>query len=49
MCARMHVSRGGAEREREREREAERIPSKLCTVSMETDMGLDLTNCEIAL
>ena len=48
MCARMHVSRGGAERGREREREAERIPSKLCTVSMEPDMGLDLTNSEIA-
>ena len=43
------------EREREREREQrrgrergkERIPSRLCTVSAEPNMGLDLTNCKI--
>ena len=33
--------------ERERERERERIPSRLCTNSVEPDTGLDLTNCEI--
>ena len=33
------VSRGKAERET--------IPNRLCTVSMEPDMGLDLTNHEI--
>ena len=37
--------RGGAERETERERE--RIPSRLCTVSAEPNMGLELMNCEI--
>ena len=37
------------ERERERERETERyrIPSRLCTVSVEPDVGLELTNGEI--
>ena len=43
------------ERERERvqagegqgERERERIPSRLCTVSTEPDVGLDPTNQEI--
>ena len=40
---RERVSRGGAERERGRER----IPSRLCTVSTETDVGFDPTNCEI--
>ena len=40
-----NVSRGGAEREGERERA--RIPSRLCTVSTEPDIGLEPTNCEI--
>ena len=35
-------AQGGAERERR-----ERIPSRLRTVSMEPDVGLDLTNHEI--
>ena len=30
-----------------REQRRERIPSRLCTVSAEPDVGLDLTNCEI--
>ena len=34
-------SRGGAERE------GERIPSRLCAVSVELDAGIDPTNCEI--
>ena len=34
---------GGAEREWERER----IPSRLCAVSMEPDVGLEPTNCDI--
>ena len=34
------VNRGGAERE-------ERIPSRLCAVSAELDVGLNLTNREI--
>ena len=33
--------------ERQRERGRERIPSRLCTVSTESDVGLELTNCEI--
>ena len=37
----MHMNGGGAERE------GERIPSRLCTVSTEPDMGLKLTNHEI--
>ena len=37
------MGRGGAEREEERER----IPSRLCTVITETDVGLEPTNCEI--
>ena len=41
----MRVSGGGAESERERE--GERIPSRLCTVSPEPNMGLNLTNREI--
>ena len=32
---------------RQREREGGRIPSRLCTVSAEPDMGLELTNHEI--
>ena len=36
-----HLSGGGAGRGRER------IPSRLCAVSAEPDLGLDLTNCEI--
>ena len=34
-------------REREREKERERIPSMLCAVSTELDMGLEPTNHEI--
>ena len=41
----MHISGGGAEREREGERE--RIPSRLHAVSTEPDTGLDLTNPEV--
>ena len=43
----------GRERERERElgrardRGRERIPSRLCTDSVEPHAGLELTNCEI--
>ena len=37
------MSRGGARRERGRER----IPSRLCTVITEPDVGLELTNREI--
>ena len=33
--------------ERKREREKEGIPSRLCTVSTEPDVGLKLTNREI--
>ena len=44
------MSRGRG-REREREREREGIPSRLCTVSREPNvgfnMGFELTNCEI--
>ena len=39
------VSRGGAGREEEGERE--RIPSRLCTVSVKPNVGLELTNPEI--
>ena len=35
------------EQARGRERGRERIPSRLCTVSTESDMGLELTHCEI--
>ena len=35
------MSGGGAEREEER------IPSRLCPVSTESDAGLELTNCKI--
>ena len=38
-----HKQGGGAERERERER----IPSRLCIVSTEPDVGLHPMNCEI--
>ena len=43
------MSRGEAERgtEYEQGRGREGIPSRLCTVSTEPDMGLDPTNCEI--
>ena len=34
-------------REGQRERERDRIPSRLCAVSAEPDMGLDPTNHEI--
>ena len=36
-----------SERERERERKRERILSRLCIVSVEPDVGLELTNLEI--
>ena len=32
---------------RGKERGRERIPSRICTVSTEPDVGLKLTNCEI--
>ena len=32
---------------RGREREKERIPSRLCTISAEPDVGLEHMNCEI--
>ena len=35
------------EGQRERERERERIPSRLCTVSVEPNVGLKPMNCEI--
>ena len=35
------------EGQRERERERERIPSRLCTVRAEPDLGLDPTNHKI--
>ena len=41
------TSRGGAERERERERERKRIPSRLCIVSAEPNVGLEPTNHDI--
>ena len=36
-----------SEQGRGRERERQRIPSRLCTVSVEPDAGLKLMNCEI--
>ena len=39
----IHIGKGHTG-EREREREREKIPSRLCTVSAELGMGLDLTN-----
>ena len=41
----MSTSGGGTERETETEREI--IPSRLCTVSIQPDAGLDLSNREI--
>ena len=35
--------------EEQREGERERIPSRLCTGSVEPDMGLELMNCEIMI
>ena len=35
------------QRERERVRQRERIPSRLCTVSADPNVGLEPTNCEI--
>ena len=40
----MHAHVGRAERERENERE--RIPGRLCAVSAEPNVGLDLMNRE---
>ena len=34
---------------RGRERERERIPSRLCTVSSEPDVRLDLMNCKVMI
>ena len=42
----MHAHVGRAERERERENERERIPGRLCAVSAEPNVGLDLMNHE---
>ena len=42
----LFILQGEGQREGERERERERIPSRLCTVSMEPDVGLEPTNCE---
>ena len=41
----MRETEGAGEGQRERERE--RIPSRLCTVSTEPDVGLELMNREI--
>ena len=38
---------GGGQREKERQRQRQRIPSRLCTVSAEPDVALELTNHEI--
>ena len=45
----LFILRGRTEqgRGRERERGRERIPSRLCAVSTEADVGLDTTNHEI--
>ena len=40
----MRETEGAGEGQRERERE--RIPSRLCTVSTEPDVGLELTSLE---
>ena len=37
----------GRERQRERERERERIPSRHHSVSVKSDVGLELTNHQI--
>ena len=51
MRERQHEQGKGRERQRERERETERererIPRRLCTVSTEPDVSLELTNQEI--
>ena len=54
MCTgeRQTEGEGGRERERKRERKRERegrerIPSSLCAISAEPDMGFNLTNPEI--
>ena len=39
-----HKSRGGIWEERGRNIGKQRIPSRLCTVSTESDTGLNLTN-----
>ena len=39
----------GGQREREREKDRGRIPSRLHTVSTESDVGLDLTVREIVV
>ena len=39
--------KGGRERERERQRDRVRIPSRLCTVSPEPNVGLKPMNWEI--
>ena len=40
----MHEQGRGRERGRERERERERIPSRLHTINVEPNTGLELTN-----
>ena len=44
---RKRESKWGQRKRRERERERQRIPSRLYTVSVELDTGLDLMNGEI--
>ena len=39
--------REDSEQGRDRERGTQRVPSRLCTVSVEPDMGLEPTNLEI--
>ena len=43
----MGVGRKSRERGREREREGERIPSRVHTISLEPDVGLEATDCDI--
>ena len=53
MCVCVHACKSGRGREHERERETDRqkqrrkIPSRLCIVSTEPNLGLELMNREI--
>ena len=47
MRERENVRMWAHEQGRGRERGRERIPSRLCTISEEPDVGLELPNCEI--
>ena len=47
VCACTTGGRAERERQRERESERERIPSRLCAVSTEPAVGLELMNSEI--